>query len=592
MAKETVTFRDYGDKSITAGDVASLFSEWDGLRETQLSLWEEIDRYVHSTDNSDFSDHFNHSTFIPVVSEIHDDLQSIMYGTVFPHNDWLGWQPMDQGALDTEKRKKVLSYLKHIHTLNGLRETMRKVLDDYTRYGNCFVQVVYENRSQETESGEVIPDYSGPSLRRISPYDIVFNPTATSFENTPKIIRELKSIGGFMSWVQGLQARGVQVDEEAIERVRNPNRSSTGVATSVEHKNAQYIPAGMNSIESYYNSGYVEILWFYGSVYDKETQEVTPNRLITVVDGSCVLFDVEQVSSRVFKGTWKPRPDNLWGQGALDNIIGINYMINHRENGKSESLDRMIYPDRLYAGEVEEIYDENTDQMKYLTTEGGSVQDIAPDASVLSYQSEIEQYEARARRAARLPQQLSGFRTPGEKTAQEVQTLNDGAFRGFINRAEQFEQDVLEKVVKAEIMLARDNYGGAIPVPSQDEDRLYEFVQVTKDDLNTNARLVPYGARRFARLLQQQAGLQQLAAGGLAEIVRQHMDTWKTAEAVNHVFGFEEFEMFDKFASISEEVERTQLVQQAQQEVAMSTEQPTQEEFAMNRTAQEDSDGV
>jgi hypothetical protein len=321
-------------------------------------------------------------------------------------------------------------------------------------------------------------------------------------------------------------------------------------------------------------------------VYDKATNEVVPDRLITVVDGSCVLFDVEEPNCRIFKGTWKPRPDNLWGQGALDNIIGINYMINHRENGKSESLDRMVYPDRLYAGEVEEVYDENTDQMKYLTTEGGTVQDIAPDASVLSYQTEIDQYEARARRAARLPQQLSGFRTPGEKTAQEVQTLNDGAFRGFINRAEQFEQDVLEKVVSSELMLARNNYSGAIPVPSQDEDRLYEFLEITKDDLSTNAKLIPYGSRRFSRLLQQQAGLQQLAAGGLAELIRPHMDTWKATEAVDHVFGFQEFEMFDKFASISEEVERQQLTQQAQQELAMSNEQRSPEEFAMQQAEQ------
>ena len=72
----------------------------------------------------------------------------------------------------------------------------------------------------------------------------------------------------------------------------------------------------------------------------------------------------------------------------------------------------------------------------------------------------------------------------------------------------------------------------------------------------------------------------------MAELIRPHMDTWKTAEAVDHVFGFQEFGMFEKFASITEEVEKQQLVQQAQQEIAMNIEQPAPEEFAMQQASQ------
>lgn len=586
MTAETVTFRQYNDPEQTASDIMYLFHEWNSFKEKQMELWSEIDKYIHATDNSDFNSDFDHNTFIPVVSEIHEDLQAILYSTIFPHNDWLGWQPFDMAATTKEKRKAVLSYIKHIHGMNGFKHTIRKVIDDFTRYGNSFVQVVHENEVQENEDGTSSVGYIGPSVRRISPYDIVFNPTASSFEKTPKLVKAMKSIGGFVEWTNRLRDRGIPINEEAVQKALEVRRGNSQSDTNTTHKNAQY-QGGFNSIESYYIDGYIELLWFYGDVYDEETEQVYRNRLIVTVDGSNVLFNTEEKNPCIFKATWKSRPDNLWGQGALDNIIGMNYMVNHRENAKNDAIDRFIYPDRLYAGDIEEIFDENTNQVKYLTTEGGQVTDITPDTTVLSYDTQIEMHEQRCRRAARLPQQLAGFRTPGEKTATEVQTLHDGAFRGFINKAEQFEQELLESAVKAEILIAKENYSDVIRILAEDEDKLFSWVEVTEEDLKSNGKLVPFGSRRFSRMIQQQIGLQQIAATPLMELMRPHMNSWALSETFSYVHGFDEFDIFAKFAAIEEQVEQQEFTNLAQQELAASTEQRTPEELTT-----EDLDGV
>ena len=63
-------------------------------------------------------------------------------------------------------------------------------------YGNTFLQTVFVNE-QTTENGEVQAGYVGPKTSRISPYDIVFDPTAPSFDSSFKIVRQRMTVGEF-----------------------------------------------------------------------------------------------------------------------------------------------------------------------------------------------------------------------------------------------------------------------------------------------------------------------------------------------------------------------------------------------------------
>ena len=582
-----MNFTDYkNDTKEVATKIAYTWHEWDSARSKAKKLWQEIDSYIHSTDTTSIEggNNFTHTVMIPVVSEIHEDLQAIMYSTIFPHTDWLGWKPFDRDSATVTKREKVLNYLKHIHLLNGFYKTNRTLIDDLIRYGNSFVEVHPVDERESKEDGSYSAGYVGAKPKRISPYDIVFNPTASSFDKTDKIVRSLVHVSDLLDWYSGVVPDG---DLDALRRTlaSRKDKISTSTTSAYTGKDKQYVPDGFGTFQEYITSGYVEVLSFYGDVFDETSFKSKKNRMICVIDGDTVIVDEPLDGKRIFKGSWKPRPDNLWSQGALDSVIGLNYMINHRENSKNEAIDKFIYPDRLYQGDVEEVYDEVTGQMKYLAPENGAVVDMQPNTAILSYNNEVASHLELARRAARLPQQLTGFRSAGEKTAFEVQALNDGAFRGFINKAEQYEQDLLEPLVTAELDIARTNFESVVQVAKRTPEGLTEFLEVNEEDLKSNGKLLPYGSRRFSRLLQQQAGLNQLSQSQLGQVIAPHLSTWKLAEVVEHVYGFEDFDMFEKFVSIEEQLEAQEMQAMAQNEFAQS--QPTAQELALQQEEEE-----
>lgn len=572
---------DYKNKESLAGGIAGYWDSWDSARDTACALWAEIDTYIHATETSSLEggNNFDHKTALPLTSELYEQLIAVVYSTAFPHEDWLGWKGFDTNAVANKTKEKVLSYIRQCHMLSDFSLEMRKVIDDFVRYGNCFVQVNYKNDTQKSEEG-IQTGYIGPAVSRISPFDIVFNPTCTSFTKAPKIVRKLISTGELYEMLKSLPEEEQEADD--VEKERLLARRSGGASSRTEtNKETQYIPAGFGSIQEYYKSGIVELLCFYGDIYDADEQELHKNRCVIVADRDTVILNKEELYPNIFKGSWSPRPDNLWSQGPLDKVVGINYMINHRENGKNDAIDKFIYPDRAYTGDVEEIYDEVTGHTKYILPEGGSVQDIRPDSTVLTFDNQIMMHRELARQSAQLPQQLAGFRTAGEKTATEVQSLHDGAFRGFINKVAHLEEDLIERVVKAEIRIAKDNYSSVIRILKEDKDGVFLPIEVTEEDLSANGKLVPIGSRRFARQLQNLQGLNTLANSNVAQLIGQHINTFNLSKAFEHLYGFSDFGFIKKLAVIDEQQEAQTKQMMADQASILESSEPTAMEMQM-----------
>jgi hypothetical protein len=539
----------WGEPDWKATEITGKYTEWQSYKEPAMGQWEEVEAYLYATDTTRLNDAFDHTTHIPVLAEIKEDLEAILYSTVLPHDDWLGWRPFDLDAATLDKRDKSLAYINNRNNLNGFRHTMRKLIHDYIVYGNSFVMAYHSDEQKVDSKGNLIAGYYGPKLKRISPYDIVFDPTVHEFKDSPKIIRSVMSLGDFQDKAEryGWDAKVVQ---EVLDRRGNLRQTSFEEV----HKNQQYTPDGFNSIEAYLTSGQVEVLWFYGDVYDEAERTLYKGRCMGVVDRFNVLFDDDCPNPRIHKAGWGLRPDNLWAQSPLAKIVGMNYQINHRENAKSTAMDKFIYPDRVLAGDVEEVYDDETGQVRYLASEGGTVTDITPDSSVLSFDGHIDRLTLQARAAARLPQQLAGFRTAGEKTLGEVQMLQDGAFRGFVHKAEQFEIDLLEPAITDMLDIGREYLDEAL-MASVETDGGVRYINISQDDLRSNGKLVPYGARRFARDLQQMNMIMQLANGNLMQIIGAHVNSNNLAKTLERLGGFQRYEFVEKFAAIDEQAE-------------------------------------
>lgn len=562
----SVSFINWARPNAVASYVSNLYDTYQSYRTVNRSKWEELEAYLFATDTTSLkggSAH-DHTTHIPIIADLKEELEAIMYAAVLPHDDFLHWTPFTLDAAAKTVRSKVKAYIKNRHSLNGFDKTFRKLLQDLVIYGNCFTQVVYVD---ERVNGV---GYVGPKPIRISPYDIVFDPTRSEFSKTPKITRAVMTMGEFLKFAEGI----ADVNPEVITQMKERRTTVTALSRTEINKGNQYTPDGFTDMMAYYKSGVVEVLTFYGDVYDEETQEVRPNRCVIVVDRVALLAEYDEPYPHIYKGSWAEKPDSLWSQGPLDKVVGLNYQINHRENSKSDALDRFIYPDKVYIGDVEEIYDESTGQTKYLAPEGGGVQDIIPDTTVLTADMHQDRLMMHARAAAGLPPQLMGFRTPGEKTAFEVQNLDDAALRKFLHKAAQFEMELLEPVVRAEIMIGNENFSSVIQALSNDEDGIPMMLSITKEDLSANGKLVPVGARRFARQNQQIQAINMLANSNLGQLIGQHINTFNLARVVEELGAFDDFQFIDKFAAIQEQGEAQFEQAMAEQNLVRQLEQP------------------
>lgn len=574
----SVSVADYSDKNLVGSTISNLWLELNSSRRGAMNLWKEVDAYRFATDTRSLEgmNHFDHSVHIPSTHMVDEKLGSILNATAFPHEDWLGWEALDRDALSVAKRDKVLAYLRKIHAQTKFTRTGKRAIDDLKAYGNCFAQTVFVNESRE-EDGKVVSGYVGPRTYRISPFDIAFDPTAPSWDDTYKIVHERKSIADFVEFAE---SNTELVNQDAIQMLLDTRRGGWDSISSNEYyKDSQFVDHGYESALSYLRSGFVDLLWFYGTIYDEDTGKVHRNRCIVVADLNHIIMDTHKPDPRIRKGSWKERPDNLWAQSPLEPVVGLNYMINHRENAKDDAIDRMIHPDKLYIGEVEIIHDEVTGRDEIWAPLNGDARDIAPDASTLSFNTEIDRIEQTIMEVVGLPSDILGFRSPGEKTAFEVQNITEGAFRGFIDHVAQWEQDFLEKVVADQVAVALDNFQDVQEVLLTNEKGYQIPVQVTKEDLSANATIVPKGARRFSRMLQQIASIQNLAQ--IQQLVGMHLDTYNLAKAIEQLGGLTDFKVVKKFAALAEQGEAQQKQAMVQQDTVSALSQPTAEELAL-----------
>jgi hypothetical protein len=171
------------------------------------------------------------------------------------------------------------------------------------------------------------------------------------------------------------------------------------------------------------------------------------------------------------------------------------------------------------------------------------------------------------------PREAMGIRTPGEKTAFEVSSLQNAASRNFQNKISHFESSFLEKIVNDELEVARIYLDASDTVQYRSPDvDAFEFVDITREDLDVRGKLVPIGARHFARqqqLLANATQLLQLAAQD--QMVLSHFPSKKLARIYEELLGLEELDLFEEYGRMMEQQEMQQAMDlmQAEREVNM-----------------------
>jgi hypothetical protein len=552
-----------------ATEISDRWRLWNQQRVGKLEEWKELRNYLFATDtrstsNSDLP--WKNSTTVPKLTQIRDNLHANYMAALFPQNKWMRWTGQDKDSNTKVKRDVIQAYMENKVQLSDFEITMSKLVLDYIDYGNCFATVDYETNYTELEDGEFIAGYIGPKIVRISPYDIVFNPVAADFKKTPKIIRSLVTFGEAKKMIEDDPNK--EFMSKVFDRMIGTRSAIQGYSDSDLHKNDGFVVDGFGSIREYYESDYVEILTFYGDIYDKATNTLLKNRIIKVVDRSYILNDIPNPSwlgtSPIFHVGWRERPDNLYAMGPLDNLVGMQYRIDHLENLRADVFDQVAFPVIKIKGDVED-FDFQPGSRIYCGDEG-DVTYLQSDAAgtALTADNQIAVLENRMEQLAGAPREAMGIRTPGEKTAFEVSSLQNAASRIFQNKTQHFEKIFVEPILNSMLEAARRNMDATdIIRVFDDELGISIFQTITKEDITAKGKIIPMGARHFAERAQRLQNLQQLWQIKSADpTVAAHMSGKEFARILSEELG--EKNLFSENIAVYENYETQKTAQEVQ----------------------------
>jgi len=579
MAGKVVEIKNLLDREDLAVHISYLWDNWNMQRRGWLDEKKELRAYVFATDTKTTTNQklpWKNSTTLPKLCQIRDNLHSNYISAITGNEEWIRWRAGNEAAATKDVRDAITAYMKAKVFERNIHDKISQLLYDYIDYGIAIAEPVWVEETRTNEVGEEEPIYIGPDLERISPLDIVFNPVAPSFEKSPKIRRYIKSMGELKRDAE------IYTDHPAFaEAVAKLERVRADIGqykiTDVD-KATGFTIDGFGSMYEYYQSGYVELLEFEGDIHSTTTGEYMRNKRITIVDRCYVAFDEDLPSwfgssYKVMTG-WRKRPDNLYAMGPLDNLIGMQYRIDHLENAKADAMDLAIHPPLGVAGNVEEF-----------SWGPGEVIDLGDDGAVNEYgknlnaamaaQSDIQNLQNQMEELAGAPRQAMGIRTPGEKTAFEVQALENAAGRIFQEKVRNFEENLIEPALNKMLELARRKMDTNDVVSIINDDLgVEEFMEISKEDIVARGKIRAVGSRHFAARAQLLQNLNAIFNSGVTHKLLPHTSGVALSHLMEDVMNLEKYELFQEGIGVEEDMRLQQMMNEmaTQQEIEESTE--------------------
>ncbi|CAB4170099.1 Head-to-tail connector protein, podovirus-type [uncultured Caudovirales phage] len=568
-------------KDNTAHVLANKWVVWNANRTEWLKEHVELRQYIFATSTRSTTNKqlpWKNSTVTPKLTQIRDNLHANYMAALFPREDWFEWKGQDQSSTTKKKRDAIEAYMQTKLKASNFQVVVSQLILDYIDYGNVFAghQYVCEKKVDPTTKEEVTV-YEGPSLLRISPLDIVFDPTAVSFDKSPCIVRRIVSLGELDKMVKEHPELGY--NPAVLDKVNGMRMAASDTTEAL--KSEGFKVDGFGSIELYFNSGMVELLDFHGDYYDTTTKTYHSDMRVTIVDRRWVLRQKPNDSwtgSRPIKHCgWRLRPDNLWSQGPLDQLVGMQYRIDHLENLKADVFDQIAHPVTIIKGETVEDFEFGPGATVHVGEDGGVSFD-RPDAQAIHADMEIQTLMDRMEELAGAPRQAMGIRTPGEKTKYEVQVLENGAGRIFQSKVSWFERNIIEPILNSMLEECVRSMGPRESVRMVDPDYGSEsFKDITKEDITAKGKLYPIGARHFAeQAMFVQELSQTLQLINQIPEIKAHISGKNIAKALEETLGWKSFGIVKDNALVSEQAETQRLVQAAQEQVGAEGAMPSE----------------
>ena len=554
--------------------VTQKYLDWRGAQTQWLDNSKELRNYLFQTDTTQTSNAklpWKNKTSVPKLTQLRDNLHANYMAALFPNDHWFRWVGASEDAASREVAQKIEAYMKQKIKESEFKTIVSKAVYDYIDYGNAFGEVSYVNETHISGDGETTQIYAGPKFYRLSPYDHYFDISASTYKDAGKITRRLISFGSLQAAYEE-DPIGYEWVPAALENTMAIRQSLRAYGDSDIDKSDGITSDGLGTLSSYYSSDMIELLEYEGDLWDPDTNEVMTGHRIIVMDRKTVVHKAPTNSwlgrSNKEHVGWRERPDNLLAAGPLDNLVGMQYRLDHLENLKADVFDQIAHPILVLYGMVEEF--QWGPGEKIFADVDAEVDILRPDATALNADFQMDLLMRNMEDLAGAPRQAMGVRTPGEKTAFEVQALENAAGRIFQQKIQKFEEEFIEPLLNQMLEAARRNLTAVERVRVLDDDfAVQQFMTIKKDDLAQKGRLYPIGARHFAQSAQIVQNLLGFINSGAYqdEGVKAHISGKKIAELMEEHLGLERFELVQDNIRIAEVQETQKLATQAEENV-------------------------
>lgn len=555
-----------------ASFVVNKYVTWRGDRQSWNESMKELRNYIFQTDTTQTTNaklDWKNKTSIPKICQIRDNLHANYLAALFPSDNWFKWEAATKDAATRSNARLIESYMRQKIRESNFKSIVSEALYDYIDYGNAFGEVTYETETHELPDGESISVYNGPVLHRISPFDIYFDQSASTFKDASKITRTIVSMGS-LQHAANTDPAFAWVHEALASR--NRVRSDLNAYSDSDlDKSEGYAMDGFGSLSSYYSSDMVELLEYEGDTYNADTQQIQSNRRVIIMDRRVVASD-EPIDSWLGRSNkehvgWRLRPDNLMAMGPLDNLVGMQYRLDHLENLKADVFDQIAHPVVYQRGLVED-WDWGPGERIFGDVDS-DVTVLRPDDTALNADFQKQQMMQDMEQLVGAPREAMGIRTPGEKTAFEFGELQSAAGRLFQQKITYFEEHFVEPLLNQMLESARRNVNAIEIVKVLDDDfAITEFLKISPEILGNKGKLYPVGARHFAQKAQTVQNLLGFvnSAAYADPAVSVHVSGLKLAELMQEHLGLDDFDLVQPNIRVAEQQKTQQAATQAQDE--------------------------
>lgn len=562
-------------KESLAENISEKWKTWLDARAAWEERYRKTLQYLYSTTTDTIygqaSNPWSSNVHIPKLTQLRDVLITYELESLFSLKDYFNFEGFTKDSNTIKNRNLIKDLMRNLLEEGDFRGTIEKTCADYIDCGNCFAMPVWETKTTKDIAGMSTIYWEGSKALRINPLDIVFDPTAASFENSPKIIRTVLSIGEL-----AVLADKDPVMKDAFNRAMGVRKNVMSAMTNGDTIKDEMINiAGFGSWASYFSSEIVELLTFYGTLYETKENKLHENVKITIMDRTTILKEepLEDICgyNYIFKSGYRDRKDTLWSMSPLENILGMQARIDFLENKRSDCYDATVNPIKLIRGSVD-MPDSTGPGDEIRMDTDADVRYLAPDTSILTADNQIDRYAYQMEEIVGSPKEMLGFRTPGEKTMFEVNQLYTAATRLFQRQIRKFEREMMEPLLNAMLkQYLSKKAGQTIQLKTWDsENDFYDFVEVKIDDIEALGRITVSGSEVAQDKQQMAQALQMLGQNPLFldEAVRNNFSTAELGRIFAYVTNLDKFnDLYKKDQRLYEITAQQKLVEQLSQQV-------------------------